>query len=51
MKYAIFGATGSVGKALAVELAKKGSSFRVIGRSKETLQPAFSRLRTVRRIL
>ena len=41
MKYAIFGATGSVGKALAVELAKKGSSFRVIGRSKETLQRHF----------
>jgi nucleoside-diphosphate-sugar epimerase len=41
MKYAIFGATGSVGKALAVELAKKGSSFRVVGRSKETLQRHF----------
>lgn len=41
MKYAIFGATGSVGKALAVELAKKGSRFRVVGRSKETLQRHF----------
>ncbi len=41
MKYAIFGATGSVGKALAVEFAKKGSSFRVVGRSEESLRRHF----------
>jgi len=41
MKYAIFGATGSVGKALAVELAKKGSNFRVVGRSEESLRRHF----------
>ena len=41
MKYAIFGATGTVGKALAAELAKRGSSFRVVGRSNETLRRHF----------
>ncbi|MDQ1409843.1 MAG: hypothetical protein QOJ41_1578 [Acidobacteriaceae bacterium] len=41
MKCAIFGATGSVGKALAAELAKKGSSFRVVGRSEESLRRHF----------
>lgn len=41
MKYAIFGATGSVGKALAAEFAKKGSNFRVVGRSDETLRRHF----------
>jgi len=41
MKYAIFGATGSVGRALAVEFAKKGSSFRVVGRSQESLRRHF----------
>ena len=41
MKYAIFGATGSVGKALAVDLAKKGNNFRVVGRSKESLRRHF----------
>jgi nucleoside-diphosphate-sugar epimerase len=41
MKYAILGATGSVGKALAVELAKKGSTFRVVGRSEESLRRHF----------
>jgi nucleoside-diphosphate-sugar epimerase len=41
MKYAIFGATASVGKALAVELAKKSSNFRVVGRSKESLRRHF----------
>ena len=41
MKYAIFGATGSVGKALAVDLAKKGNNFRVVGRSKENLRRHF----------
>jgi nucleoside-diphosphate-sugar epimerase len=41
MKYAIFGATGSVGKALAVEFAKNGSSFRVVGRSQDSLRRHF----------
>jgi nucleoside-diphosphate-sugar epimerase len=41
MKYAICGATGSVGKALAAEFAKKGSNFRVVGRSDETLRRHF----------
>ena len=41
MKYAIFGATGTVGKALAAELGKKGFSFRVVGRSNETLRCHF----------
>lgn len=41
MKYAIFGATGSVGKALAPELAKKGAAFRVVGRSEERLRRHF----------
>jgi nucleoside-diphosphate-sugar epimerase len=41
MKYAIFGATGSVGKALGAELAKRGSSFRVVGRSEENLRRHF----------
>ena len=38
MKYAILGATGTVGKALAKELAKKGERFRVVGRSEERLK-------------
>jgi nucleoside-diphosphate-sugar epimerase len=41
MKYSIFGATGSVGKALGAELAKRGSSFRVVGRSEESLRRHF----------
>jgi nucleoside-diphosphate-sugar epimerase len=41
MEYAIFGATGSVGKALAAEFAKKGSNFQVAGRSKESLRRHF----------
>lgn len=41
MKYALFGATGAVGKALAAELAKKGLPFRVIGRSEERLRHDF----------
>ena len=38
MKYAIFGATGAVGKALAAELAKTNTPFRVVGRSMERLR-------------
>ena len=41
MLYAIFGAGGAVGKALAVELAARGQRFRVVGRSEEKLRRAF----------
>lgn len=41
MKYALLGATGTVGKALAAELAKQGQSFRVVGRSEERLRHDF----------
>ncbi|HSY34026.1 MAG TPA: NAD-dependent epimerase/dehydratase family protein [Verrucomicrobiae bacterium] len=41
MKYAIFGATGSVGKALAAELTKRSSSLRVVGRSEDSLRRHF----------
>jgi len=41
MKCALFGATGSVGKALAAKLAQQGESFRVVGRSQERLRKDF----------
>ncbi|HEY2584243.1 MAG TPA: NAD-dependent epimerase/dehydratase family protein [Tepidisphaeraceae bacterium] len=41
MRYAILGATGTVGKTLAAALAAAGESFRVIGRSQERLQRDF----------
>jgi nucleoside-diphosphate-sugar epimerase len=41
MKYAIFGATGAVGKALAPELARVNATFRVVGRSEERLRRDF----------
>ena len=41
MKHAIFGATGAVGKALAPELARVGTPFRVVGRSLERLRRGF----------
>ena len=41
LKYALFGATGTVGKALAAELANRGQSFRVVGRSEEGLRRNF----------
>ena len=41
IKYALFGATGSVGKALAAKLAERGQSFRVVGRSEERLRRDF----------
>ena len=41
VKYALFGATGSVGKALAPKLAERGQSFRVVGRSEERLRRNF----------
>lgn len=40
---AIFGATGSVGKALADEWANSGIPFRVVSRSEERLRRDFSR--------
>jgi nucleoside-diphosphate-sugar epimerase len=43
MKYAIFGATGAIGRALGAELAKAGSPFRVTGRSGERLRRDFER--------
>src|SRR5215831_19395017 len=39
--YGLFGATGSVGKALAAKLAERGQSFRVVGRSEERLRREF----------
>jgi uncharacterized protein YbjT (DUF2867 family) len=41
IKYASFGATGSVGKALAAKLAERGQPFRVVGRSEERLRRDF----------
>jgi nucleoside-diphosphate-sugar epimerase len=43
MARAIFGATGSVGKALAAEFASAGLPFSVVGRSLERLQRDFAR--------
>jgi nucleoside-diphosphate-sugar epimerase len=40
-KYALFGATGTVGKAVAAKLAEQGQSFRVVGRSEERLRQDF----------
>ncbi len=38
---AIFGATGTVGKALGAKLAKRAQTFRVVGRSEERLRREF----------
>ena len=43
VKYALFGATGTVGKALAERLAERGDSFRLVGRSEQRLQRDFRR--------
>jgi nucleoside-diphosphate-sugar epimerase len=43
MKYAILGATGSVGKALAPLFAANGDQFRVVGRSSQRLRAEFQR--------
>jgi nucleoside-diphosphate-sugar epimerase len=43
MRQAILGATGAVGKALAVELARAGTPFRVVARSEEKLRRDFGR--------
>ena len=39
--YGLFGATGSVGKALAAKLAERGQPFRVVGRSEARLRRDF----------
>ncbi len=41
MKYAVFGATGAVGKSLVPLLAEKKERFRVVGRSKQRLRQSF----------
>ena len=41
VKYALFGATGTVGTALASKLAERGQTFRVVGRSEERLRRDF----------
>jgi nucleoside-diphosphate-sugar epimerase len=41
IKYGLFGATGTVGKALAAKLAERGAPFRVVGRSEERLRRDF----------
>ena len=41
IKYALYGATGAVGKALAAKLAERGQPFRVVGRSEERLRRDF----------
>lgn len=43
MRYAIVGATGAVGNALAMALAATGERFRVIGRSMDRLRREFDR--------
>jgi nucleoside-diphosphate-sugar epimerase len=43
VKYALLGATGAVGKALAAKLAERGQSFRAVGRSEERLRQDFRR--------
>src|SRR6516164_8816326 len=40
--YGLFGATGSVGKALAAKMAERGQPFRVVGRSEERLRRDFT---------
>lgn len=41
IKYALFGATGTVGKALAAKLVERGQAFRAVGRSAERLRQDF----------
>ncbi len=42
MRYAIFGASGAVGKELGEKLAAEEISFRVVGRSESKLREAFN---------
>lgn len=41
IKYALFGATGTVGKALAAKLVERGQAFRAVGRSEERMRQDF----------
>ena len=41
IRYALFGATGAVGKALAAKLAERGQPFRAVGRAEERLRRDF----------
>lgn len=43
MKYAIFGASGAVGQAVAGELGVREIPFRVVGRSADTLRSRFAK--------
>jgi nucleoside-diphosphate-sugar epimerase len=43
-KAAIFGAGGAIGRALALELERRGIPFRVVGRGKAKLEAAFGRM-------
>jgi nucleoside-diphosphate-sugar epimerase len=40
---AIFGAAGAIGKAVGAELARRGVPFRVVGRSRQSLEQAFGK--------
>jgi nucleoside-diphosphate-sugar epimerase len=44
-KVAILGAAGAIGKALGVELERRGTPFRAVGRSHGRLNHAFGRMR------
>ena len=48
MKVAIFGAFGTIGRAVAAELTRRGQQVRVVGRSDEKLRRAFGE--TVERV-
>jgi nucleoside-diphosphate-sugar epimerase len=43
-KAAIFGAGGAIGRAVAPELERRGTPFRVVGRSKAKLEAAFGNM-------
>jgi len=43
-KFALFGAAGAIGHAVAPELERRGISFRVVGRSRERLEASFGNL-------
>src|SRR5260370_30234061 len=41
---AIFGAAGAIGRAVGAELERRGVPFRVVGRSRQTLEQAFGKM-------
>jgi nucleoside-diphosphate-sugar epimerase len=41
---AIFGAAGAIGRAVGAELERRGVPFRVVGRSRESLEQAFGKM-------